>query len=543
MARSSVAAAIALAFFILASGTTSYLVIPEHENPLTVRMAQGNYTASINVTVVDGGGRKIFDAAVMIEGNSSEFRTGPDGTVLIPNLDADVGNYTLWASHSNYSDSDRTTVAVEQNTTTYSSLTLAGGVIAGIVTSSTSAPIGGAIVSIQGLEYATTASSSDGTYLLGGLPAGTHNVTAFASGYDPAVKIVLLSVAGFGWANFILSPQSGYISGHVYHADKLVPVNNTNISVRVGLVTLTVASEPDGSYITPPLPEGTYSVTASKDGFHSNTTSGIDVFRGNVTEDIDFYLVEKPTLLQGTVKSGQLLLVGVNITVFGTGLYNVTDSSGKYYIHNITAGAYTVVAVLEGYVPATYNGVTIPAGGVVTLDIDLEWLPGAILRGTVKDDHTQEQLDGVYVSITGLGFEERSTVTNIQGQFEFPTLPPGNYTLQFQKDGYKALEVRGLAVTEDVVTNRNFTLEPMREGFEGFIFGFDLAHSMMLLALFLTIVILAVAIYLRIRTFQTPETAPAVYDQAEESLEEREPGIDKERKDEGRFREPDKGRD
>jgi uncharacterized membrane protein YvbJ len=43
-----------------------------------------------------------------------------------------------------------------------------------------------------------------------------------------------------------------------------------------------------------------------------------------------------------------------------------------------------------------------------------------------------------------------------------------------------------------------------------------MAHSMMILALFLTIVILAMAVYLRIRSFQAPETAPAVYDQAEE---------------------------
>jgi hypothetical protein len=43
-----------------------------------------------------------------------------------------------------------------------------------------------------------------------------------------------------------------------------------------------------------------------------------------------------------------------------------------------------------------------------------------------------------------------------------------------------------------------------------------MAHSMMILALFLTIIMLAIAVYLRIRTFQAPESAPAVYDQAEE---------------------------
>jgi hypothetical protein len=45
---------------------------------------------------------------------------------------------------------------------------------------------------------------------------------------------------------------------------------------------------------------------------------------------------------------------------------------------------------------------------------------------------------------------------------------------------------------------------------------------MMILALFITIVILAVAVYLRYRTFQTPETAPAIYDQEEEPAEKKE---------------------
>ena len=59
-------------------------------------------------------------------------------------------------------------------------------------------------------------------------------------------------------------------------------------------------------------------------------------------------------------------------------------------------------------------------------------------------------------------------------------------------------------------------LEPTRESFGGFIFGFDLAHSMMILALFLTIVILAFAVVLRIRTFEAPDKAPAVYDELDE---------------------------
>jgi len=42
------------------------------------------------------------------------------------------------------------------------------------------------------------------------------------------------------------------------------------------------------------------------------------------------------------------------------------------------------------------------------------------------------------------------------------------------------------------------------------------------MALCLTIIIFALAVYLRHRSFETPESAPAIYDQAEEEEAEKE---------------------
>jgi hypothetical protein len=50
---------------------------------------------------------------------------------------------------------------------------------------------------------------------------------------------------------------------------------------------------------------------------------------------------------------------------------------------------------------------------------------------------------------------------------------------------------------------------------------------MMILALFLTIIILALAVMLRIKTFEAPDKAPAVYDQ--EEMQEEEEAEEKER--------------
>jgi len=91
-----------------------------------------------------------------------------------------------------------------------------------------------------------------------------------------------------------------------------------------------------------------------------------------------------------------------------------------------------------------------------------------------------------------------------------------------EKTGYRPLEIGKIDVLVGDPVMLNLELVPLREGFEGFIFGFDMAHSMMILALFLTIVILAVAVYLRMRSFQTPGSAPAVYDEADEEPAEEE---------------------
>jgi hypothetical protein len=147
-------------------------------------------------------------------------------------------------------------------------------------------------------------------------------------------------------------------------------------------------------------------------------------------------------------------------------------------------------------------------------------MPGSLLQGTVIAGDSNSPLSGVLVTIIGENKNMLSAYTNINGEFVFPGLIEGNYTIQFEKEGYRPLEIGRLDVRENDTTNHRFLMNPLRRGVgEGFIFGFDMAHSMMILALFLTIVILAVAVYLRIRTFQAPESAPAVYDEAEEEVE------------------------
>ena len=487
-------------------------------------------SGTIIVNVTDDVSRPLIGATVKIwgDGISWQNQTVDNGTLVLTNLTAgEPGSpitYLLNATASGYRDSYQETVDLNENETVYVNLVVYGGFIQGTVTTISgglSIPVAGANVTISPLGYTTNVSTSDGSYQLAGIPSNTYSIIANASGYVPSsLQNVVVPLGGSITRHFVLISQNGSISGHVYRANQLSPISNANVSVQVESVTLTVSSGSDGSYNITNIPEGVYALTASKDGFLSNTSLDVRVTRGNMTDGVDFNLTEKPTRLYGIVKSGSFLLVGVNISVVGTGFYNISGIDGNYEIRNITAGTYTVLASRTGYNSRTIENVVIPAGGETLLDVNLTIMPGSILQGTVIAADSNSALSGVLITIIGENKNTLSTYSNINGEFVFPGLTDGNYTIQFEKEGYRPLEIGHLEVSEADTTNHRFLMSPLRKGVgEGFIFGFDMAHSMMILALFLTIVILAVAVYLRIRTFQAPESAPAVYDEAEEEAE------------------------
>jgi hypothetical protein len=74
------------------------------------------------------------------------------------------------------------------------------------------------------------------------------------------------------------------------------------------------------------------------------------------------------------------------------------------------------------------------------------------VRGAVRD--ANGVIPGVSVTLTNEGTNiARDVVTNDVGQFNFPVVPPGTYTLKAQISGYKHYESRGLNVgTQQFIT-------------------------------------------------------------------------------------------
>ena len=482
---------------------------------LTATVSAADYTGTIEVNVTDNVGRNVTDAIVTLENNDTSWPADEYGRLTITGLLADSNGteYNLSAECYGYSELAVVSVIVTPSNTTWVNLTVRGGLIYGTVTEDWE-PVVDANISLDDFSLNTT-SGSDGSYTMDGLKGGTYSLTATAVNHDPLIRIVTLPIGGFARLDFALASQMGSISGIVLHATSLESIEDANVSVRVEgppSVTITVTTEVDGSYYVPNLPEGTYSVTVSLEGFNTSTLEGVEVVSGADTTDVDVFLEEKATKLLGTVRSGTVLLVGANVSVWGTEYYGLSSIEGKYEIDGIPTGIYTVEASLQGYLNVTVPEVGITRGSELQLNFNLTGLPGA-LYGIVVDAVTGNRLAGVTVVV----LPQRETITNTNGEFQFTGLPADEYIVRFTLDGYQPREIGPVATTLDETTEMgSIELEPTRESFGGFIFGFDLAHSMMILALFLTIIILAFAVVLRIRTFEAPDKAPAIYDELDE---------------------------
>jgi hypothetical protein len=69
--------------------------------------------------------------------------------------------------------------------------------------------------------------------------------------------------------------------------------------------------------------------------------------------------------------------------------------------------------------------------------------------GTVRDAASRAPLSDLVVTATSSAVQgERIVVTSASGEYRIPELPPGEYTIRFEKEGYKPFARGGVAVAE-----------------------------------------------------------------------------------------------
>ncbi|MDR1739942.1 MAG: carboxypeptidase regulatory-like domain-containing protein, partial [Bacteroidales bacterium] len=159
--------------------------------------------------------------------------------------------------------------------------------------------------------------------------------------------------------------------------------------------------------------------------------------------------------LKGLVDNGTAALNEAKIRIIGTGLYALTDASGKYELPYLMPGNYRIEVSKHGYFPDT-SEVVITDGLSKTLDVTLLAIPTYTVRGKVTGSNAPNGLANVSVSLSG--YEQYTATTNASGDYTIPGVYQNNtYSIEAKKPLYGVYSSSVTVLTADTSHNLMLT--------------------------------------------------------------------------------------
>lgn len=208
----------------------------------------------------------------------------------------------------------------------------------------------------------TDTTDATGAYLFELIPAGTYTLIVSHSGYvTDTINAVFSGTETFDLTLFI---PANPLTGIIGLSDN--PADSSGTVVYLEELTQTDTTDAAGYYEFLNIPDGSYTLIVSHDGYVTDTINA--VFTGSETFDL--------TLAVATyTMSGIIGLSDNPADSSGTAVYCVeipdtdsTDASGYYEFPGLPAGSYTLIVTHDGYFPDTINAVFT---GSETFDVTL----------------------------------------------------------------------------------------------------------------------------------------------------------------------------
>lgn len=232
-------------------------------------------------------------------------------------------------------------------------------------------------------------------------------------------------------------PSGGRLLGAVYE-NPSIDRRVDGASVRVVGESLSATTGADGMWAFE-VPDGTYTVEASKSGFttarHTCTVAGGDTWcsvgldagstegaiRGVVFEDVGSGLADTTTRLEGA-----------SVVVTETGDRATSDATGSWAL-TLPAGTYTLAISKSGYAAGS-RSCTVTTGGETwcSVGLALDAVAGVAQGVLFAGSNVEKRVIGATVRVVETG----ASLTSREGDgfFRFE-LPPGTYTLEASGDG------------------------------------------------------------------------------------------------------------
>ena len=387
-------------------------------------------TKNVTLTIEDEGGTPVLqdEQAVILaaEANASITFEWTPGV-------GSAGEYEVIVSSDN-------TASV--NVTVYEFGSIQGVVVDANSKNPDNAAIVGANVTVRypdDTEVETTTNAT-GEFAVENVPATgeMYAIEIVADGYHGSATTTTVSDATPVDIGAIGLDGNATIDGTVRDGATGVGVAGANATATTGLGSYEATTDGSGSYTIANVPGGrNYDITFTADGYHSNSTTGLNVVDG-ATHELNASLSGNATI-EGSVESnasGQpienasVTVVYPDDEVFT--VENATDADGNFSITDVpgTDESYDVVVREVGFEDATRT-VTIGDGAVADVGT-VSFLGNATVAGTVEDETFATGVGGIAVNVSN-GQYEFTTTTDGAGAFVVEELP-GNQTYEVSVD-------------------------------------------------------------------------------------------------------------
>ena len=293
-------------------------------------------------------------------------------------------------------------------------------------------------------------------------PSQSSGVGGWIHAIQPAIK------EGNDVGNVKMKPLGtirgkAFIDGKSEHYDTTVYIPGTSYIAM---------TNSDGTYAIYNVPEGTYTLRYTHDGYMPIMTEGVIL---TCPED-----AENPEITTRNVK-----LVSSSGTVEGIALYDgstshsgitiklesedrtkaaqvSTSEDGSYIFNDVAPGVYRVIVSASGYVSMSSGYFTVESATLTSVpERTILYRNVGSVKGTVKLSDSQTDSSGIVVSFVS-NEDSFTAVTDKDGYFS-RSLKPGSYTVTASYPGYTSQSL-DVTVTENALTEINLPSLPLASG-------------------------------------------------------------------------------
>ncbi len=447
-----------------AEGRVASVEAPTRQ-PISVRLQRAS---RLRGEVVDSTGRPVGDATVTVtihmevtmgsmSRSGGSARTDADGVFVIEEVDPGKIELIVQAEGYRHTQVSSLVVEPERDLEDIRVVLEPGATVSGRVTDATGRPVADAMVMLadSGRLYSGIQQSgitgADGRYRLNGIAPGPRSVTARHERYRAATREIEVEL-GNNVLDLVFE-GGATVSGRVVD-ESGQPVVGAGVSLStsevLGWQAQSHLTDTTGAFSIVGVEPGTFTLTATKEGFGGGVVEELEVGVGDVS-GIEIRLATGSAIvgrLLGLEPSDYASVQVMAMKVPSTVAMGRVDGEGGFRIEDLAPGEYRVQAHIGmGTRQAVLESVIVDPGGGETL-VDLEFATGFTLSGTVLKGG--DPATGIYVSAIGKDVASSSGgTTDSEGRFQLKGLQAGTHMVSVTRFGSGLNQVEEIDIQSD----------------------------------------------------------------------------------------------